>query len=99
MIRILDFKKIAKQTVAFHITSILIEVQKELMTAMQKFPDFNSGHEGYAVLREEVDELWTEIKAKEANKDRIKKEAIQVAAMAIRLIFDLDYQAIEKERG
>lgn len=45
----------------------------------------HSYHEGYAVLLEEVDELWDEIKAKTPVHGRIANEAIQVAAMALRI--------------
>jgi len=38
------------------------EAVQELAKAEKKFPGFNSAHEGYAVLLEEVDELWDEIK-------------------------------------
>ena len=31
-------------------------VQKELESANQKFPMFRSGHEGYAVIKEEIEE-------------------------------------------
>lgn len=42
--------------------SILEEVAKELTKAEEKFASFNSSHEGYAVLLEEVDELWDVVK-------------------------------------
>lgn len=64
------------------------DVLEELNRARSKFPRFNSPHEGYAVLLEEVDELWDEIRLKTGTKEKIKKEAIQVAAMAIRLVKD-----------
>src|SRR5680860_288545 len=53
---------------------------------------FASPHEGYAVLLEELDELWDEIKKKRPDKDRMREEAIQVGAMAIKFI-----ASIEKE--
>lgn len=56
-------------------------------------PKFNSIHEGYAVLKEEFDELWDEIKASkdfEANRMMVN-EAVQVAAMAIKFIDNLYY--------
>lgn len=66
-------------------------VRTELEHAEELFPAFNSSHEGYAVLKEELDELWEEIKN---NKDhgtleRQKREAIQVAAMALRFLVNL----------
>lgn len=52
---------------------------------------FHSAHEGYAVLLEEVDELkeWVWKKDRDRNPIQMKKEAIQVAAMAIRFITDV----------
>jgi NTP pyrophosphatase (non-canonical NTP hydrolase) len=67
---------------------ILKEVFEEYQRATRRFNNFNSAHEGYAVLKEEVDELWDEIKHKQ-NKDFMRGEAIQVAAMAIRFIKDV----------
>jgi hypothetical protein len=40
-------------------------------------------HEFYAILKEEVDELWNSIKADEPQ-ERVRTEAIQVAAMVFR---------------
>jgi len=53
--------------------------------------DFASHHEAYAVIKEEVDELWDEIKKKQSNYDReaMRKEAIQIGAMCLRFINEL----------
>lgn len=58
----------------------------ELGEAARKFPPFHSAHEGFAILKEEVDELWEEVRAKQGarNMANLRKEAIQVAAMALR---------------
>lgn len=67
-------------------------VQRELRLAREKFPAFNSHHEGFAVLKEEVDELWDAVKMnhKALKRDtQIRQEAIQVAAMALRFLYDL----------
>lgn len=58
----------------------------EATNAKEKWPPFNSAHEGFAVLKEEVDELWDHVKVKQKKRDlaAMKKEAIQVAAMALR---------------
>ena len=61
-------------------------VLRELNEATKKFGKFNSAHEGYAVLKEEVDEMWDEIKRN--NIELACLEAMQVAAMAIRFIVD-----------
>lgn len=42
-----------------------------------------SRHEFYAILKEEVDELWDDIKADEPL-DKLLKELVQVAAMCLR---------------
>lgn len=82
------------------IFDVLTDVETELRNATRKFGSFASAHEGYAVIKEEVDELWDEVKG---NKDpeaihRMKKEALQVAAMALRFIIDINPENQGKER-
>lgn len=70
---------------------IIHKVKKEFLSATQIHGEFNSTHEGFAVLHEEFDELWDAIKLNHKDPEReslIEKNAIQVSAMAIRLIFD-----------
>lgn len=52
---------------------------------------FNSAHEGFAIIKEELDELWDEIKKRETNRNmaKITDEAIQVGAMALRFLVDV----------
>lgn len=72
-------------------TNIIDEVLNEFQIANLNFPKFNSAHEGYAILLEEVNELWENIKLNQSTPGRtelIRNEAIQVTAMAIRLIYD-----------
>ena len=61
-------------------------VKEELERANKTFPLFNSKHEGYGILLEEVDELWDEIKSKNATDSDIQAECLQVAAMALKLL-------------
>jgi hypothetical protein len=67
------------------------DVMAELEFANANFPPMRSEHEGYAILLEEVEELWDEIKKSPKKRDRValRKEAIQVAAMALRFLGDL----------
>lgn len=66
-------------------------VTRELVRARSEFPKFSSAHEGWAIIREEVDELWDEVKVNATfrSNERMRKEAIQIAAMAIRFIEDV----------
>lgn len=63
------------------------EFLDELSSARNRFPPFNSAHEGYAVILEEIQELWEEIKDnKRPDSERIpamRKEAIQCGAMLV----------------
>lgn len=74
---------IAKNTIYKEATQ---DAWQEGYTAMQNWPAFNSAHEGFAVLKEEVDELWEHVKTNQKKRDiqAMRKEAIQVAAMALR---------------
>ena len=71
------------------IRHILCIVESEVECACSKHKSMNSAHEGYAVILEELDELWEEIKKKHPEKSRLKEEAIQVAAMAVRFVIDV----------
>ncbi len=57
--------------------------------AIHEYERFNSPHEGFAVLLEEADELWDEVKKKKRDPERMRKEAVQVGAMAMRFLTDL----------
>ncbi len=60
---------------------------------------FNSPHEGYAVMLEEMDELWAEIKKKEPDKERMRAEAIQVGAMAIKFLMSIEEWPLGEPEG
>lgn len=62
----------------------LDEVFAEVKRSLDKHGGFRSGHEGYAVLLEEVDELWEEIKNDNSGGVEARTEAIQIAAMAVK---------------
>ena len=63
-------------------------IWNEMVEATGKFAAFNSVHEGYAVILEELDELWDSIKSKESSNKEVEEEAIQVGAMALRFLID-----------
>lgn len=70
-------------------TMALHQVETELVRAVSKFPAMQSAHEGWAVIKEELDELWDEVKKKEPSRSNMAHEATQVAAMAIRFLMDV----------
>ncbi len=57
---------------------------KEEADGLEQFGFYNSRHEAYALMLEEMDELWDEIKANNHGTDVI--EARQVAALALRFV-------------
>lgn len=98
---------------AGHDLSVLQDVANELKSARATHAPMNSHHEGYAVILEELDELWEVCKTnthsferalpkwainvepsdkptlRRLKREAMRKEAIQVAAMAIRFIQDI----------
>ena len=84
-------------------------IRQEMASIPEEYHEpMPTNHHGYAVLQEEVDELWDVIKDGEKqikkqlrleshlegtvqhyHKRRMKEEAIQIAAMAIRIIQEL----------
>jgi hypothetical protein len=69
----------------------LFRIKNEVEIAREKFPKFASYHEGLAVIQEEVFELQTLVyKSKPGQLQKeMKKEAIQIGAMALRYLIDL----------
>lgn len=71
------------------LTIALQEVKSEALRTSNQQPVFNSVHEGYAVLLEELDELWVEIKRKEVDLAKVRTEGIHVGVMVARLVSEL----------
>jgi len=74
------------------LSKALQEIEAEVKRAKELFPtDFHNQHEAYAVILEEVDELWEEIKKNHKKYDlpAQRKEAAQAAAMLTRLMVEL----------
>jgi hypothetical protein len=73
------------------IAEVMNCVENEIRRAVSLHGPMKSLHEGYAVILEEMDELWDEVKLKAKLRDpeNIREEAIQIAAMAARLVVDL----------
>ena len=73
------------------------EACAEVSRARSKWPPFNSAHEGFAILLEEVDELKAHVWTNQKNRDlkAMREEAIQVAAMALRIATEV----CDEDRG
>jgi hypothetical protein len=67
------------------------DVRIEIELARALYRPMASAHEGWAVLREEVDELWDEVKKKPSKRNNVAmyNELVQVAAMAQRMAEDI----------
>ena len=73
-------------SIKYEINEIIHEVFFEIASANKKFQEiFNSDHEGYAVIKEELEEVWDEIK--KDNHKLAREEMVQVAAMAVKFIY------------
>lgn len=68
----------------------------EIARVRAKYKPFNSAHEAYGVLAEEVDEFWDEVKKRRTlrSPERMREELIQIAAVAIRAVVDLCTPAV-----
>lgn len=65
------------------------DVIEELRVATGAHGPMRSAHEGYAVILEEVDELWEEVRTRNHSRERLYTEAKHVAAMALRFMRDV----------
>lgn len=70
---------------------VISDTLVERYSARKNWPSFNSAHEGFAVLLEEVDELKAHVWTNQKRRDlaSMRKEAIQVAAMALRFSIEV----------
>ena len=70
------------------ILEMLERIRKEYYSARGQHTPLASGHEGYAVLLEELDEAWDEIKRDDI--PAAKREMLQVAAMALAFLLEVE---------
>ncbi len=72
------------------LSDALTKVSLEVKDARSKYAPCKSYHEGYAIIKEEFDELWDEIKNKRRDEHAIFIEAKHVAATAVRLMCEAE---------
>ena len=65
----------------------LLAIMFEYRRAREKFAPMRGPHEGFAIILEELDEMWDAIKANDVAHAR--KEALQVAAMALAFLLEV----------
>ena len=66
------------------------EIYREYLNASEKFGPFHGPHEGWAIIKKEMDELWEVIRDyPKADKTNLRKEAMQIGAMALRFMIDI----------
>jgi len=71
-------------------TLFVKDVLEELRRAQASHAPMGTVHEASAVIREEFDEFWEEVKHKQHDKGALRCELVQVAAMCLRAVVDLD---------
>jgi hypothetical protein len=75
---------------SFALNNILNEIDAEVVRAKNKHPRHAaSAHEQHSVIREELEELWDHVKQDTGSSPEARKEAIQVAAMAVRYVLEI----------
>lgn len=86
-----EVEKPKKLPVDPDIAAALKDVAQELQRVRLTKAPFHSAHEGFAVLQEEVEELWDEVRKRGSLRSRelLRAEAVQVAAMAVKFITDV----------
>lgn len=69
--------------------ALLFVIRDEAARGRRANGQHHSAHEAWAVLHEEMDELWDEVRKKCPDDAAMAIEAVQVAAMALRFIQDV----------
>ncbi len=67
-------EKITHKILEERLSNILEESKNEITYIATTYNNFNSPHEGYAVILEELDELWSEIKKESSLRNPIEME-------------------------
>ena len=72
--------------------SISLEIEAEVERAKMHGEIFASLHEAYAVILEELDDVWdiTRMKRRDRSAVELRKEFIQIGAMAVKAIESID---------
>lgn len=78
--------------------ALLSEILGEYKRARKEFSPFNSRHEGYGVILEELDEAWDSIKTNQLNAV-LESEMIQIGAMVLAFLLEVIYDSSEETKN
>jgi hypothetical protein len=95
------FEEQINDMIDFRITSIGKAIRliiPEYNQIIFKNPPLHNAHEGWAMLQQGVDQLWSEVKKNKEmrSEELLRKEAILVSATAMRFIIDLCMEEKQK---
>ncbi len=82
------------------IAKFLTDVRTEYLRNLERHGNYASAHEGYAVILEELDELWEQVRLRRRNRDldNMYEECVQIAARSMKFAIGLCLQpSKEKE--
>ncbi len=84
-----EYDRISVRKPAF--AKALNDLDEEIFRAVGKHSWSGSAHEGWAVIYEELDELWEHVRGHNNGRDKqaMRREALQVAATAIRFAVEV----------
>jgi hypothetical protein len=71
-------------------------IKEELYAAWRSYPrPFVNAHEAHSVIAEEFAEFWDEVRRKpgDRNSSRCRRELVQLAAMCLRALCEVDWHA------
>ena len=68
------------------------DVGDEVKRAAGLHKPMSNPHEAYAVILEELDEFWDEVREQRHSEKNMRKELIHIAAMACRASIDLGFE-------
>jgi len=83
------------ETIKTGLENYVEEIVAEYKMSVVRFGRHRSLHEAWAVIYEELDELWEAVRMKSDGDQRerraiARKESKQIAAMALKLMVDID---------
>ncbi len=72
-----------------YLETLFAEVSARVIDKLREHGEYSSIHEAWAIIKEELDELWDEVRRKKPLRDpfQIRHECIDIAAAALKTAF------------